>query len=249
MRRRACALAALAVCGAWPANAAGDVTATDGVNVVRAGVQPRVAGRSLALRVRTDLARVDGARPLGFTGIRFGLPAGARFDPAAVPRCRERVLAPGGAVDPARCPRGSRIGSGLVYADARPILPERVAADVQLINGIAETGNDGRPFPSPRPAIFLAAEALGVQVLFAATFESGGRRVLVALGDTVQSPAPFTITGLDLRIRRAGTARRPFLRAPSACRGTWTFSVAFLFQAPLRAREAVPCRAPARARG
>jgi hypothetical protein len=244
MRGRACALAVLAACGAWPATAAADVTVTDGVNVLRAGAEPRAVGRSLALRIRTDLSRVDGARPLGFKGIRFGLPAGARFDPAAVPRCRERVLARGGAVDPARCPRGSRIGSGLVYADARPILAERVAADVQLINGVAETRNDGRPFAAPRPAIFLAAEALGVQVLFAATFESGGRQVLVALGDTVQSPAPFTITGLDLRIRRAGTARRPFLRAPTACRGTWTFSAAFLFPAPLLAREGVPCRAP-----
>ena len=43
---------------------------------------------------------------------------------------------------------GRRIGSGVAYADARPIVPGRVAADIDLINGLAQWDNEGTAIPS-----------------------------------------------------------------------------------------------------
>ena len=145
-------------------------------------------------------------------------------------------------VDASRCPERSRIGSGAAYADARPIVADRVAADIDLINGLAEWDNEGRSYSHPRPAIFLVATVLDIEVLFAGIVERDGRRIHVPLGAAAASPEPFTITGLDLRIHQAGARRRPYLRAPSACDGHWTFSVTYLFQSPLVAHDRVPCR-------
>jgi hypothetical protein len=243
----AASLAVLLAAVAAPTGAAADVTASDGTNVLTssAALEPS-RHRGAALRLRFDVARVDGTRPLGFSGIRFDLPAGARFDPRAVARCRQRTLSRAGGVDVRRCPRGSVIGSGVVHIDARPLLTERVVADATLINGLAERGNSDERFSPPREAIFLAAEALGVQALFVATYERGGRSVLVDLGGPVLSPDPFTITGLELRLPRAGTRRRPFLRAPSTCSRPWLLSVAYLFASPLVARDRISARCPRR---
>jgi hypothetical protein len=239
-------LTGLLAAASVPSAAAADATASDGTNVLtlRASMtRARDGGRRAALRLRFDVARVDGGRVLGFSGIRFDLPAGARFFPRAVPQCRQSVLSRDDVVDVARCPRRSRVASGVAHIDARPLLAVPVVADVTLFNGLAEWGNDDERFSRPRPALLLSGQALGVQVLFVATFERGGRRVLVDLGEPLASPDPFTITGLDLRFGRAGTRRRPYLRAPSRCSGSWAFSAAYLFASPLVARERVSCQA------
>jgi hypothetical protein len=249
LRRAASLLTVLAatVCVA-PAGATAEGVATDGTHVLTLRATPsspspgtRARPRRLGLRLQVDIARIDGGRPLGFTAITFDLPRGARLDPRAVPQCRERKLARGGAVDTTRCPAGSRIGSGVAYADARPVLADRIAADVELINGLAETDAAGRRFHRPQPAIFLVATALDIQVLIPGLIRHEGGRIDVPLGDAASTPEPFTITGLDLRIHRAGRPRRPYLRAPTACDGQWVFSVAYQFASPLVARDAVPC--------
>ncbi|HWT93289.1 MAG TPA: hypothetical protein VN238_09855 [Solirubrobacteraceae bacterium] len=197
------------------------------------------------LELKTSLVRADGQRPPEtLNTIQFTLGAGVSFDPKAQVQCRESVFAPKGKPAVANCPKGSVVGTGTAIVDARPTVPQPLTGKVTIVNGILEpVAPDGTVVP--RSGLLALVSAAGVDAYYSVDFFRQGTLLLVGVAPTPPPgtpPALFTVTGLDLKLRGKGkVARKPYIRAPRACKPI-TFSATYVLNdVPLTAKDRLVC--------
>ena len=252
MRTRSVAfLAALVLVALAPAAALG-AKGTNGTATVRldVGVTPAKAGTSskpqrVALSYRQSLTANDGSR-LGsdISQIKVAFAKGFRFDINAVAQCKESVLEDANR-GPSACPAKSIVGTGKATADARPAVPDPIDANVTAFNGMLDTDVNGNP-QAPVPALLVVAEvpSLGVKTYLPAAIR-GSTLVLDFAPGNPAMPAAYILRDLSLTLRRAGSANKPYLRAPTSCpKGGWAFSQTVSFGsglAPVTAKDKVAC--------
>jgi hypothetical protein len=156
----------------------------------RTGFVWRVAQRPVA----------DDAQPPPVRRARLRFPKGTRFDTRAVARCTaaDDAITAGGA---AACPAASRLGGGraTVYVGSPDHLP--VMVDV---------------FNAPGGAVLTLSTGAGVLRVLRGTIEG---RVIAATLPKVPLPngREAALTSLTVRLRAAGTRRRPWVRTPPSC--------------------------------
>jgi hypothetical protein len=184
------------------------------------------AGQPTAASVQTGLASADGTRPSATTQISIALPAGMTANPAAFATCDFAALEEHG---PPGCPDASRIGTGTVVGDSRPVIPDPINAIVTILN-------------APGSGVFLDY------------FPDLGP-IRVAQGQFVGSTLVLDIPPLltvpsapDAAIRRLRLDfATPYLVNPPNCpAGGWTWGFAFTYASgeQLTVPVTVPCAAP-----
>jgi len=210
------------------------------------GVKPAKIDSRVGLSYSQSLTNKDGSRVAeNVRTVNIKLPKGFRFDVNAVAQCKESTLEDPNQ-GPSACPPGSVVGTGTATADARPLLPDLIPADVTAYNGLLDVDVNGRPQPAV-PAILVAAHATNPDVTnFLPAEIHGSSLVLNLTPDDPANPAPFTIQDISLNIRRAGSTKKPYLRSPKSCpKGGWVFSQTDTFDtgaAPITAKDKVACR-------
>jgi hypothetical protein len=252
MRTRSVAfLAALVVVAVVPAAAIG-AKGTNGTATVSlaVGVTPAKAGTSsqpqrVALSYKQSLTANDGSRLANdISQIKVAFAKGFRFDINAVAQCKESVLEDPNQ-GPTACPAKSIVGTGKATADARPTLPDPIDATVTAFNGMLDTDANGNP-QAPVPALLVVAEvpSLGVRTYLPAAIRGSSLVLDFAPADPAM-PAAYILRDLSLTLRRAGSANKPYLRAPTSCpKGGWAFSQTVSFGsglAPVTAKDTVAC--------
>lgn len=251
--RAVVSIGTLALLALVPAVAFGG-TATNGLATVNldVGVKPAKAGtsskpRSVSFSYKESLTANDGLRePDNILEIKVGLQKGFRFDVGAVPQCKESVLEDPNQ-GPSACPPKSIVGTGTAIADARPLLADPLGAKITAFNGMLDTDVNGNPRAAV-PALLLVAEvsSLGVKAYLPAEIRGSSLVLDLAPADPAM-PSPYVIRDVSLALRKAGSAKKPYLRAPTSCpKSGWVFSQTILFEggvAPITAKDKVGCSA------
>src|SRR5690242_6153067 len=90
--------------------------------------------------------------------------AGTSSQPQRVALSYKQSLLEDANQGPSACPAKSIVGTGKATADARPTLPDPIAANVTAFNGMLDTDVNGNP-QAPVPALLVVAEvpSLGVR--------------------------------------------------------------------------------------
>jgi hypothetical protein len=209
------------------------------------GVKPAKTDSRVGLSYSQSLTNKDGSRVTeNVRTVKIKVPKGFRFDVNAVAQCKESTLEDPNR-GPSTCPPGSIVGTGTATADARPLLPALIPADVTAYNGLLDVDVNGQPQPAV-PAILVAAHATSPEITnFLPAEIHGSSLVLNLTPNDSANPAPFTIQDISLNIRRAGSKRKPYLRSPKSCpKGGWVFSQTDTFDtgaASITAKDKVAC--------
>ncbi len=87
------------------------------------------------LKVVLTLRKADGTKPSPTTDVVVHLPKGMGLNYSKFPKCNRAKLERQG---PKACPKGSKVGTGRLEADASPVLA-RVGGTVTAFNGTART--------------------------------------------------------------------------------------------------------------
>ena len=210
------------------------------------GVKPARTDTRVGLSYSQSLTNKDGSRVTeNVRTVKIKLPKGLRFDVNAVAKCKESTLEDPNQ-GPSACPAGSIVGTGTATADARPLLPDLVPADVTAYNGLLDVDLNGQP-QSAVPAILVVAHSKNPDTTNFLPAEIHGTSLVLNLTpNDPANPAPFTIQDISLGIRRAGSRKKPYLRSPTSCpKGGWMFSQTDVFDtgaAPVTAKDKVACR-------
>jgi hypothetical protein len=134
------ALAGLAVIAT--AAVAGEVTSPSGqIQTLDVRHSPTKAStkkrkRGVRVTVTLSLRKADGSKASPTTRAVVRLPKGIGLNYRAFPACDQRKLQANG---PRGCPRRSKVGTGSLRADARPVVPTEVAGKVTAFNGKRRT--------------------------------------------------------------------------------------------------------------
>ncbi len=217
---------------------------------IKVAVKPARAGAkgvSLRLVLNYTSSKPGGQQPGYYTKQNiFALAKGFAAHPAALPRCRESVLAADNGNATKACPAASKIGHGTVVVNARPTLAKLITGTVTVYNGIDDKGYGG--YPKGSGALFLYVKtSIGVTTVdyFHLVNASSGLK-LIATDPKPAKPgatAGFTIQQLDLTVK-GPAGRHPYLTAASSCRGHWDFSLTttnYFGQPSVTAHDSVPC--------
>jgi hypothetical protein len=92
--------------------------------------------RGARLTVKLSLKRLDGSKASPTTRAVVHLPKRVGLNYRDFPTCDQRKLEAGG---PKACPSKSKVGTGSLRADARPVVPTEVAGKVTAFNGKKRT--------------------------------------------------------------------------------------------------------------
>jgi hypothetical protein len=114
----------------------GQVQALDVVHLPNKRSASKRKARSTKVRVTLSLRRTDGTKPSPTTGVKVHLPRGMILNYNKFRKCSLSRLQSQG---PRGCPRGSRIGTGSLKADATPVVSEPVGGTVTAFNGAGRT--------------------------------------------------------------------------------------------------------------
>jgi hypothetical protein len=82
--------------------------------------------------ITLTLTKTDGTKPSPTTRTVVHLPKGMKTNYAQFPKCNPTKLQSQG---PKACPKGSKVGSGSLKADATPVVPDPVGGTVAAYNG------------------------------------------------------------------------------------------------------------------
>lgn len=218
---------------------------------VKVTMRPARAGArgvTFRLQVANQSTQPGGQQPPYNTkSITFTEAKGVQLNTSAAPACRESaVLAANG--NASVCPAASKIGHGTVVVNARPAVPTLIDGTVAIYNGVDDGGYAGYHKGS-RELILYVKTTLGVNSVayFHIVKTPKGIFKLIA-NDTKPAqpgivPGDITLQKLDLTI--AGSAKRPFVIAPSVCTGKWGFALTidnWFGQPSITARDKVACR-------
>ena len=88
--------------------------------------------RGTRVTIRLSLKRADAGKASPTTGAVVHLPRGIRLNYRDFPTCDQDRLEANG---PRGCPRGSKVGTGRIRADARPVVTNEVGGTVTAFNG------------------------------------------------------------------------------------------------------------------
>jgi hypothetical protein len=221
-------------------------TGTNGADdlTLDVGVKPAKAGERVGLTYSQSLVAKDGSR-VGdsIKQIKITLPRGFRFDVGAVAQCKESTIEDPNQ-GPAACPPASVVGRGAATADARPAIPDPLQAQVTAYNGVLDTDVNGMPQP-PVPALLVVGEVASLNAKAFLPAEIRGRTLVLETAPPVPGmQSAYTIRDLSLKLRKAGSSKKPYLRSSSTCpKGGWTFAqtVSFFDTAPVTAKDKVAC--------
>ena len=212
---------------------------------IKVGVKPARANSRVALSYSQSLTNKDGSRVNeNVRTVRIKFPSGFRLDVNAVAKCKESTLEDPNR-GPSACPASSIIGTGKATADARPLLPAPIQADVTAYNGLVDVDVNGQP-QSPAPGILVVAHATNPDATNLLPGEIHGSSLVLNLTpNDPANPAPYIIRDIALRLRRAGTAKKPYARSPKTCpKGGWVFNQTSTFDTgapPVTAKDTVAC--------
>jgi hypothetical protein len=248
--RRVLVVAAIAIVTAGAAPARAGAPVTDGHNLMRveAAITPARAGgirhpRAVALRLSASYRAVSSGAGEPFYSQVITTPNIVVLKRGAtIPQCRFSAF---GLRGPRACPKGSRVGFGSVVLDGRSAsLPEELRVQLRLYNGVEDVNLP--PGIRPFPVIIAALRGGPVKghLVVDLPFLRCCTHLLVRSVDV--SP-PVLPTDLALQIRRiVGRGGRPYLVAPTTCRGSWRFTFRTRFERAstrsLTAVDDVPCR-------
>jgi hypothetical protein len=116
---------------------AGEVTSSSGqVQTLEAGhsstkTSKKKQPRGVRVTIKLSLRKTDGSKASPTTRAVVRLPKGIGLNYRDFPTCDQRKLEANG---PSACPSKSRVGTGRIEADARPVLPQ-VGGTVRAFNG------------------------------------------------------------------------------------------------------------------
>jgi hypothetical protein len=239
---------AIVMTGAAPAGAG--APATDGRNVMRIEVEiapARPGGirhpRAIALDLSASYRAVGGGAGEPFYGQGIATPDMVVLKRGAtIPQCRYSAF---GLRGERACPKGSRVGSGSVVFDGRSAsLPEELRVRLRLYNALMDVGVPRGLRPAPALIAVLERGAVEGHLVVGVPY----LRCCAGFGVRSVDVSPqVAATDLGLRIRRmVGRDGRPYLVAPTTCRGSWRFVFSTRFERAsgraLTAVDDVPCR-------
>lgn len=121
---------------------AGEVTSSSGqIQTLDVGHSPTKAStkkreRGVRVTVKLSLRKADGSKASPTTRAVVRLPKRIGLNYRDFPACDQRKLESSG---PNACPSKSKVGTGSLRADARPVLPTEVAGKVTAFNGKKRT--------------------------------------------------------------------------------------------------------------
>jgi hypothetical protein len=209
------------------------------------GVRPATTNSRVALTYSQSLTNKDGSRVNeNVRTVRIKFPSGFHLNANAVAKCKESTLEDPNK-GPTACPAKSIIGSGKAAADARPLLPTPVQAQLTAYNGVVDVDVNGQP-QAPVSGILVVAHATSLDATTLLPGEIHGSTLVLNLTpNDPANPGPYIIRDIALRLRRAGTAKKPYARSPKTCpKGGWKFSQTDTFDtgaAPVTAKDTVAC--------
>jgi hypothetical protein len=190
--------------------------------------QPKGQPWAVNLNINATLGTTDGDLAPPLRHVNFQFPGGAKVNADKFPTCAPKTFA-----DTLKCPKGSRLGTGLAKVDARPLL-NNVDAQLKLYNG---KGN-----ASKRTLILTAStEDSGIEInlLLPGTLKRVGGRYSYAFDldipeiVAVSGAPPVAINGFAVdvggRIKKKGK-KISYIEAPTKCpAGGWPFTGTFTF--------------------
>jgi hypothetical protein len=243
-------LAALALAG--PAVSLADTGTSGNLQLkLDVAVEPAKAGtkaalRGVSFRYSQTLTTKDGTRPTAdVRRITLTSPGGFRVNTAAFPQCKLSTVPDHGVA----CPKDTEVGFGTATADARPLLPNLIGAEVLGYAGIDDLDLHGNP-QTPKPALLVTADArvagVTVSALFPADIKANKLVVDLPAGSGGGAQQPYIIRTLKLALRNlTGKGGVPLVQASTRCSGTWTFkqTTAFSDGTSVTAKDTVPCKA------
>jgi hypothetical protein len=128
------ALTAVAIAGEAGPSPSGQIQAFD---VTHTPSKPSTKKKPVGTKVniKITLRKVDGTKPSPTIRTIVTLPKGMGLNYGQFPKCKQSALEKSG---PKACPKGSKVGTGTLKADASPVISE-VGGTVTAFNGTART--------------------------------------------------------------------------------------------------------------
>src|SRR4051812_31485239 len=188
------------------------------VSTIDVGIAPPVSGRRPArVTFQEFFGNRNGTKPPRALKTTITLTAGLRSNARLFAKCP--LPATSSDVGKKRCKPSARVGGGTVEVDARPAVADPLPGTITAYNGTFRAG---------KPTLILLADVVvgGSTVTGELDFEFTGSKLTSLDAPQGTTPAPFTVTkvemtvGRTIRVRRGGRrVRVSLLQTPPRCRG------------------------------
>lgn len=205
--------------------------------------------RGVFATVTVQLRKADGAKPSATTGAKVHIPKGMKLGYRHFAKCDPAKLQARGVN---ACPKRSKVGSGSIKADARPVVNETVGGSVTAFNGKYENGK-------PTYLLYVIPQLSTPVLLVGRLLETpSGSLLEIAVPPVPTLPGQPSATLTDLTVRTGGRIRKTkrvqrrkakrvdrrktrrvrrrkrkvtynYLENPRRCGGNWRWSIDFTY--------------------